>query len=107
MGGRFSAIYKAVEASLTDYDALQDRISSSPGIPVLNSSLSFWMSPNSHLACHGAEERLPQFADVVIIGSGISGVSIAKTLLDGAPKNSSLQIVMLEARTVCSGATGR
>ena len=41
---------------------------------------------------------------MVIIGSGITGASVAHHLLQRHPD---LDIVMLEARTVCSGATGR
>jgi glycine/D-amino acid oxidase-like deaminating enzyme len=40
----------------------------------------------------------------VIIGSGISGASFARTLLE---RGSGLHVVMLEAQDVCSGATGR
>lgn len=42
--------------------------------------------------------------DVVIIGSGITGCSIAKHLLE---HESNLSVTVLEARTICSGATGR
>ncbi|ROW01262.1 hypothetical protein VMCG_05950 [Cytospora schulzeri] len=47
-------------------------------------------------------EELPERADVVIIGSGISGAATAWNLLrDG--NSSSPSIVMLEARQACSG----
>jgi glycine/D-amino acid oxidase-like deaminating enzyme len=42
----------------------------------------------------------------VITGSGISGAMIAHKLLQADP-SSSASIVMLEARQICSGATGR
>ncbi|KAG8157260.1 hypothetical protein KVR01_012968 [Diaporthe batatas] len=54
--------------------------------------------------------QLPAEADVVIIGSGISGTSIAWHLLKGTTSSSKtppLRIAMLEARQACSGATGR
>jgi glycine/D-amino acid oxidase-like deaminating enzyme len=54
-----------------------------------------------------ASTPLPNYADVVIIGSGIAGTAIARTLLDHQYKGSPLRVVMLEARDVCSGATGR
>lgn len=48
---------------------------------------------------------------VVIIGSGISGASFARTLLDIDQERNHdsdpLSIVMLEAQETCSGATGR
>ncbi|KAG9310367.1 hypothetical protein JVU11DRAFT_9500 [Chiua virens] len=50
-------------------------------------------------------------ADVVIIGSGLSGASFARTLLDlddeGEDDAKPLKVVMLEAQDTCSGATGR
>ena len=42
--------------------------------------------------------------DVVVIGSGITGCSVARHLLQG---NDSIHVTVLEARTICSGATGR
>lgn len=41
---------------------------------------------------------------MVIIGSGITGFSVARTLLASDPN---LRVTVLEARTICSGATGR
>jgi glycine/D-amino acid oxidase-like deaminating enzyme len=47
----------------------------------------------------------PQDVDIVIIGSGLTGALIAYNLLSRpGPKPS---ILMLEARTAASGATGR
>lgn len=40
----------------------------------------------------------------MIIGSGITGFSVARTLL---ANSSNIRITVLEARTICSGATGR
>lgn len=58
------------------------------------------------------EQPLAQHADVVIIGSGITGASIARTLLQNRAKTPSPDpsfpaVVVLEARDICSGATGR
>lgn len=51
--------------------------------------------------------RLPSEAESVIVGSGISGALIAHELqARSQPGNDSL-VVMLEARSVCSGASGR
>lgn len=41
----------------------------------------------------------------MIVGSGITGASIARTLLENG--SSSQSVLMLEARSICSGATGR
>jgi glycine/D-amino acid oxidase-like deaminating enzyme len=43
-------------------------------------------------------------ADVVIIGGGLSGMTLARTLLRKRPD---LDVVLVEARGLCSGVTGR
>jgi monoamine oxidase len=65
---------------------------------------SFWLSEPSELADHRTTGQLPKEADVIIVGSGIAGSLTAYNLLDVNPK---LNMVMLEAREVCGGATGR
>lgn len=47
---------------------------------------------------------IPAEADVVVIGSGITAAATLYTLADRAP---GLKAVVLEARGICSGATGR
>lgn len=78
-----------------------------PGLPVPDPCLSFWQrtTRNFEYLNHGATDPLPPQADIVIIGSGLAGSLTAYHLLASAdgPKN----IVMLEAREACSGATGR
>jgi len=77
------------------------------GLPCPNSSASFWHSqPNKLLLGHCTTSTLPSTADIVIIGSGITGASIARYLAEDA-RSSALSIVMLEARECCWGATGR
>lgn len=83
-------------------DTLSSRIKESPGLPVPNPSLPFWTVPKSPISSEG--EAPPSYADIVIIGSGITGASVAYNVLQ---RDSSVRIVMLEAREVCSGATGR
>ncbi|THH06507.1 hypothetical protein EW146_g9590 [Bondarzewia mesenterica] len=105
-----------------DYRAVEARLKRSPGLPVPNPTTSFWTIPPAHIATH-RPDALPAYADVVIIGSGITGTSVARTLfeydgrdlvdrqVDDAEKASmgqgGLSVVMLEARETCSGATGR
>ncbi|KAF1967608.1 DAO-domain-containing protein [Bimuria novae-zelandiae CBS 107.79] len=69
-------------------------------------SLSYWLQQVrcDPLLDHRTTEHLPQQADTVIIGSGISGTLIAKHHLETWPGKS---VVVLEAREFCSGATGR
>ncbi|KAJ5170366.1 uncharacterized protein N7500_003149 [Penicillium coprophilum] len=87
-----------------------NRIFSDPGLPQTSTTSSFW-TMDQHNFSQGATKGLPKEADIVIIGSGVTGASIARTLLQDRTSNSSsasyAPIVMLEARTVCSGATGR
>lgn len=49
---------------------------------------------------------LPQRTDVVVIGSGITGCSVTKTLLEHEAARD-VHVTVLEARTLVSGATGR
>ncbi|KAL7795467.1 FAD dependent oxidoreductase [Trichoderma afarasin] len=75
------------------------------GLPVDNPSKSYWLSePSEILLGHRTTKDLPQTADVLIIGSGITGAFAAHFLKEKAPN---LNIVMLEAREACWGATGR
>lgn len=77
------------------------------GLPVPNSSASFWHSePNTFLLNHHTTSTLPSEADIVIIGSGITGASAARFLAEDS-RTASKSIVLLEAREVCWGATGR
>ncbi|KAI0075921.1 FAD dependent oxidoreductase [Panus rudis PR-1116 ss-1] len=83
-------------------DVLSKRLKASPGIPVPNPTRPFWTYPKAKISSEG--KALPQHADIVIIGSGITGTSFAYNVFQ---RDSSLRVVMLEAREVCSGATGR
>ena len=77
------------------------------GLPTANSTKSFWHShPSAKLIGHRTTPVLPTEADVVIIGSGISGASAAHYLQEDE-NGKDLNIVMLEAREACWGATGR
>ncbi|KII91508.1 hypothetical protein PLICRDRAFT_173346 [Plicaturopsis crispa FD-325 SS-3] len=82
-----------------------------PGLPREDPTLSFWLSRSrdATLLGHRTTPDLPTTASTVIIGSGFSGAVIAKTLYDlpGEIKEGDAPVVMLEARDVCSGATGR
>lgn len=85
-------------------------------LPSNNPSKSFWHSePSALLTAHRTTRELPQTADVVIIGSGISGASVAHHLLNDdsatttemGKKKDGYSVVMIEAREACWGATGR
>lgn len=88
-----------------------DRIYSDPGIPCDTPTSSFWLQTPHPNFVQPSSKPLPTEADIVIIGSGITGASIARTLLQNRANSSSASphpvVVMLEARDICSGATGR
>ena len=76
-------------------------------LPSPNSTASFWHSePSEFLLGHRTTCDLPSIADIVIVGSGITGSSIARFLAEDERANGKT-IVMLEAREACWGATGR
>ncbi|KAH6675416.1 FAD dependent oxidoreductase-like protein [Halenospora varia] len=77
------------------------------GLPTADSTRSFWhRDPSKILFGHRTTPSLPTKSDVVIVGSGISGASAAHFLRqDERSKN--LDVVMLESREACWGATGR
>jgi ribulose 1,5-bisphosphate synthetase/thiazole synthase len=49
-------------------------------------------------------ENLPEYADVVVVGCGITGANAARFL---TKQNGELDVCVVEAREVCWGATGR
>ena len=79
--------------------------SQSDSRPVANPVPSLWTAEPQPLDDHRSSADLPSEADVVIIGSGLAGVGTAYHLVKDNPKPPS--IVILEARKICSGATGR
>ena len=76
-------------------------------LPPQDSTSSFWLSePSPFLLGHRTTKHLPLEADVVIVGSGITGSAVARYLHEDE-RAQGLQVVMLEAREACWGATGR
>lgn len=72
-------------------------------LPTLESTASFWHTqPAEALLGHRSTPDLPPTADVVVLGSGITGAFAARELVAGGKK-----VLMLEAREACWGATGR
>ncbi|CAJ2502911.1 Uu.00g103050.m01.CDS01 [Anthostomella pinea] len=75
------------------------------GLPVDNPTKSYWhKEPSEKLLGHRTTEELPRLADVVIVGSGITGAFAAHFLKEKKP---GLNVFILEAREACWGATGR
>ncbi|CAK4033779.1 fad dependent oxidoreductase like [Lecanosticta acicola] len=78
------------------------------GLPSPESTSSFWhKEPSPLLLGHRSTRDLPETADVVIIGAGMTGASAAHHLLTNAGATKKLNVVLLEAREACWGATGR
>ena len=77
------------------------------GLPCPKSTTSFWHSePSEYLLGHRTTVELPSHADVIIVGSGITGTSAARFLAEDE-RAKELKIVMLDAREACWGARGR
>lgn len=83
-------------------DTLNKRLKESPGLPVPNPTTPLWTIPKAPISSEG--KALPSYADVIVIGSGITGASVAYHALK---RDAGLRVVIVEAREVCSGATGR
>lgn len=73
-------------------------------LPRAVAPFSLWSANPSKLADFRSTDKLPEIADVVIIGAGFAGASTAYHLIEGGYKG---RIVILEARQACSGASGR
>ncbi|GAO19460.1 uncharacterized protein UV8b_00130 [Ustilaginoidea virens] len=73
------------------------------GPPTLQSTHSYWhKNPSTVLQGHRTTSKLPPAADVVVIGTGITGAFAARELMTGGRS-----VLHLEAREACWGATGR
>jgi hypothetical protein len=85
---------------------MDERVAIPVALPQANPTISYWQDPpDVDIADYLSAENAPDMADTVIIGSGITGASIAHGLLSRG--GTTKKIVMLEARQACSGATGR
>jgi len=104
MFSRIKALFALIRQLDADYGAVKERIHNSPGLPLESPTVSFWSVPQAELPFHN-DAILPSHVDIVVIGSGITGVSCTRTLLRRGPPG--LRVLALEARDVCSGATGR
>ncbi|KAL8358175.1 hypothetical protein RB598_002785 [Gaeumannomyces tritici] len=75
------------------------------GLPCANATLSPWLKePSKRLLGHRSTAELPGSADVVVVGSGITGAFAAHFLKAGAARGQS--VVMLEAREASAQGGG-
>lgn len=103
------ALLKDTAEESAELTGLHERINANPGIPAPNPTTSFWLrNPPFPDLVDIQSKTLPKEADIVIIGSGITGASVARTILEEcASMGLNRRVVMLESRQTCSGATGR
>ncbi|KAI9371247.1 phosphoenolpyruvate phosphomutase-domain-containing protein [Aspergillus egyptiacus] len=80
-----------------------------PFLPVENSTRPFWRTEPHELDELRTTPELPQQSDIVIIGAGYSGISLAYHLYKQLSNIDQPYpaITVLEARQICSGASGR
>ncbi|KAI1328711.1 FAD dependent oxidoreductase [Xylariaceae sp. FL0255] len=72
-------------------------------LPTPSFTYSYWhRNPSKKLFGHRTTTELPNRTEIIVIGSGITGAFAANELVSGGK-----DVVMLEAREACWGATGR
>ncbi len=85
---------------------IRDVVDGQAGLPSVKSTRAYWhREPSEKLLGFRSTPELPATADIVIVGSGITGAFAAHFLKQGSAADAS--VVMLEAREACWGATGR
>lgn len=95
---------------ITTTATMYDQLLKDPSLPVPNPTTSHWQSPAHVPLLNLQSSTLPPHRDTIIIGSGITSCALTHSLLT-TPKTPTSPypgtITVLEARQVCSGATGR
>ncbi|KAL4890644.1 FAD dependent oxidoreductase [Aspergillus ambiguus] len=82
---------------------IRDLLTADPGVPNSNPTQSYWQR-EPHALATAQSSILPRQTDFAVIGSGITGLAVSLTLLETHP---TATVTVLEARALCSGATGR
>jgi hypothetical protein len=89
----------------TNRTKMDERAAVPVTLPRHNPTIAYWQDPpDPEIADYLSSSQVPEIADTVIIGSGITGSFVAWNLLQSSDHG---HITMLEARQACSGATGR
>lgn len=118
MGSALSAIRRLLNTLKTvtgvlralsrDYNELLSRATSDPGLPVDAPTDPYWLDDPPYPELTDVRSPvLPDEADVVVVGSGIAGAAVAWSVLGECRRGQTPRVVVLEARQLCSGATGR
>lgn len=90
------------------WQTMMARLGATTSLPigVPGDSVPYWQKDGHPLAAHGAHSPLPETADIVIVGAGLTGASAAHALVaEGAAKG--LKVVILDAGDPATQATGR
>src|SRR5688572_31938686 len=82
------------------------QITADPNLPREHPTTSLWQLPRHPRVGSIQSAVLPEEVDHVVIGSGIAGLGAVRTLLE-SPVAGRQTVTLLEARNLCSGATGR
>ena len=115
---RLLSLFKSIKTLISilrslanDWSQVAARMRAGAGYPPAKPTLSQWQDdpPYPELVDIQTPGGPPPTADIVIIGSGISGLAIARTALRELRRKGTTtsRVVVLEARQLCSGATGR
>ncbi len=83
---------------------MEKRAAIPPGLPRSQPTVSYWQDPPDAIADHQTTIDLTEHVDVVIIGGGITGATIAYNVLTA---HTDAKVLLLEARQAASGASGR
>lgn len=76
--------------------------------PAPNGMLPYWRTEPHPLDNYQSTEALPNESDIIIVGAGYAGSSVAYHILEQIkPGSKPPSITILEARHACSGATAR
>ena len=86
-------------------EKLAGQVVQDPGVPVPNPTTSAWQEP-AHPLASAQSKVLQERVDFAIIGSGITGCSAAKTILESSPGRGK-NVTIFEARSLTAGATSR
>lgn len=79
---------------------------SNDAFPSPNGMTSFWRNQTGDLDNHRSTTELPAHSDIVIVGAGYSAAALVTHILSKCGDKTP-SILVLEARQLCSGATGR
>jgi hypothetical protein len=95
----------------SDFNQALKRASQSPGLPNPKPTQSYWLkNPPFPELTNASSSELLKTSDVAIIGSGIAGAAVARSLLHERRRrniNTNEKVIVLEARELSSGATAR